>query len=222
MRFLLCIHTTYTSVDSALARDNKIIAASSITKEQASAQLIPTISKLLQDKDLRLSDISHIIVNQGPAPFTTLRTIIATANGIAFAHDIPMIGIDALEVFMLAHVKTHQGPTVVLLNAFNKAVYYGIIDNAHKRKLTGYATIENCIAMIHELCNDSAIQFLGNGTQLYQKELINAFKDRALLQEPLPLTPTIQQILDYGFEQLQITGNTTLFVEPLYLKKPLS
>lgn len=219
MSFLLCIHTTYNNVECALADNNKILAKCSITKEQASAQLIPTIDALLAVQHLELSGIAHIIVNQGPAPFTTLRTIIATANGIAFATQIPLIGVDALDACMTEYRDAE--PLVVLLNAFNKAVYFGTIDPTNKQPVKGYAPIETCLTTIKKMFDGDIIHFIGNGSQLYHSEIKTFFGNQAYFQDPLPLTASLHHILIKGIEQLNAGQGITQCIEPLYLKKPL-
>ena len=221
MSLVICIHNTYNTVEIALARDNKVLATSSIGKELASAQLIPTIDALLSNQHYQLCDVSHIIVNQGPAPFTTLRTIIVTANGLAFARKIPLIGVNALEAFMTEYADPNAAPCVVLLNAFNKAVYYGFMDPVQQQPVTGYAPIQTCITMIQSTYKNMPIRFLGNGTQLYRTEIESAFGPQAHIPDPLPLTTSLQQILNDGIKQLQKGQGTTKFLEPIYLKKPL-
>jgi tRNA threonylcarbamoyladenosine biosynthesis protein TsaB len=220
MSFLLCLHTTYNKVDCALAHNNKILVASSVAKEQASAQLVGTIDALLSIKHLNLSDITHIIVNQGPAPFTTLRTIIATANGIAFSNKIPLVGVDALDALMTEYV--YPEPTVALLNAFNKAVYYGTIDPSNKQYIKGYASIEACLLTMKKMFNEHTVHFIGNGSELYHSEIQELFGDQAHFQNPIPLTASLEQILGKGIEQLNEGKNICKFIEPLYLKKPLT
>ena len=222
MNLVIVIHNSYNSVDCALARDNQVLVGTSITKELASAQLIPTIDALLAVQHYDLSDLSHIIVNQGPAPFTTLRTIIVTANGIAFAHKIPLVGVDALDAFMSEYTDRNSMPCIVLLNAFNKAVYYDMTDPGQQKTFKGYAPIESCIAMIQSLYKDMPLQFVGNGTQLYRAEIESTFGNQAHIPDPLPLTASLQQILKKGIDQIGKGQGITQFIEPLYLKKPVS
>lgn len=222
MNPVLCIHNRYTHIESALADDQQIFSQVIIAKENASAQLIPTIANLLCSHNYQLSDLSYIIANQGPAPFTTLRTLIVTANGIAFAHKTPLVGVNALDAFIAEYADKVSGPLVILLNAFNNAVYYGIADPAQDKRSTGYAPLASCIAMIKELFPDMPILFLGNGTQLYRKELESVFGSHAQIPDPLPLTPSLEQILITGLELIKTGRQAANFLEPLYLKKPLS
>jgi len=119
-------------------------------------------------------------------------------------------------------LKKNSGPCVVLLNAFNKAVYYGYIDIADNRVVKGYAPLESCISMVQAMYKEGPIKFVGNGTQLYRTEIELAFGAQAYIPEPLPLTTSLHQILKNGIDQINKGQGITQFIEPLYLKKPLS
>jgi tRNA threonylcarbamoyladenosine biosynthesis protein TsaB len=222
MSLVICIHNTYNSVESALACDNELLASCSLAKELASAHLIPTIDALLTTNKYTLADVNYIIVNQGPAPFTTLRTVIVTVNGIAFAHKIPLIGVDALEAFMQEYQHKSSLETVVLLNAFNRAVYYGVNEPSTGTLQKGYAPIEVCLEMIHSMYHDIPIQFIGNGTDVYRSEITSYFASQAYIPEPLPLTASLEQILYTGNTYAKDGLGITYFIEPLYLKKPIA
>lgn len=220
MSLVLCIHNTYNAVESALARDNQILACMSVAKELASAQLIPAIEGLLTVQQVLLADISSIIINQGPAPFTTLRTSIVTANGLAFARKIPLIGVDALDAFMSEYDLLDGSSCIVLLNAFNKAVYYGY-KNSLQQSIKGYASINSCLQTIKAECTDRPVKFLGNGTQMYRSEIEAVFAENVIIPDPLPLTASLQYILKIGVDRLHKGEGISQFIEPLYLKKPL-
>ena len=52
---------------------------------RASAQLLPLIDQLLVQHECELSDLDFIALDQGPGAFTSLRVVLTTINGIAFA-----------------------------------------------------------------------------------------------------------------------------------------
>jgi tRNA threonylcarbamoyladenosine biosynthesis protein TsaB len=62
----------------------------------ASARLIPALVGLLGQAGLGWSDLHAIAYGQGPGAFTGLRTACAVAQGLAFAHDTPVLAIDSL------------------------------------------------------------------------------------------------------------------------------
>ncbi len=105
----LIIQHTEQTVEIALFDNAQCRGSVAVEKSAASALLIPKIQELLTTNNLQLSDLDFIAANAGPGPFTTLRTILATVNGLGYAVSIPLIGIDGLDA-MLDEVN----PSIVL------------------------------------------------------------------------------------------------------------
>ena len=122
---ILAIQSTYTNVDLGIYKDSQLLKCAHIDKKNACATLIPTIDTLLKKNGASLSDVQYMIVNQGPGPFTSLRTVIATVNGIAFATKIPLLGVNALEVMMHEYDPQNKKTVLILLNAYGNEYYYG-------------------------------------------------------------------------------------------------
>ena len=97
------LQNTYQEIQVALWCDSLFVGSLSVPKNHASAELIPTLAFLLNQHNLRLEQLSFIAVNKGPGPFTTLRVVIASANGLSFASDIPLVGVDGLKAFLHAN-----------------------------------------------------------------------------------------------------------------------
>jgi tRNA threonylcarbamoyl adenosine modification protein YeaZ len=55
--------------------------------------LLVVLDKLLKQSKLKLAEIQGIIVVKGPGSFTGTRIGVSTANALAFALDIPILGI---------------------------------------------------------------------------------------------------------------------------------
>ena len=62
----------------------------------ASARLVPALLQLLDRAGIGLAQVQAIAFGQGPGAFTGLRTACAVAQGLAFAHDTPVLAIDSL------------------------------------------------------------------------------------------------------------------------------
>ena len=62
----------------------------------ASSRLIPVLMGLLADAGVALADLQAIAFGQGPGAFTGLRTACAVAQGLALAHETPLLAIDSL------------------------------------------------------------------------------------------------------------------------------
>ena len=65
---------------------------------QPAQQLLPAISGMLNEADQSISDLKGLGVVSGPGGFTALRIGVVTANTLAYALKVPVVGL-ALEEF---------------------------------------------------------------------------------------------------------------------------
>lgn len=139
----IIIHHTHENIQVALFLNNTLHSSITQEKRLVSKMLITDINNLLEKHGITLTDLSFIGINQGPGLFSTLRSIIATVNGLHFATNIPLIGVDALEATAHEYYNADYPYTVVLLDAFNQEVYYAIAHNiAYLTKITRRARPE--------------------------------------------------------------------------------
>ncbi len=96
---------------------------------QASAQLIPTIHNLLAQATLSLSDLTALVIGQGPGSFTGLRTACSVAQGLALGAHLKVIPVDTLMVVAEDARASLQGPLTgplsVVMDARMGEVYGG-------------------------------------------------------------------------------------------------
>ncbi len=137
MHSYLAIQHTQDTFEIALCIDNNIMDTISDDKRHTSKLFIPHLEQLLSKNNITFAELSFCVVNCGPGPFSTLRSIIASVNGLHLATNMPLISIDGLEATFLEYYDPVYENTVVLLNAFNNESYYL---TAHGNKIisTGY------------------------------------------------------------------------------------
>lgn len=194
---------------------------------RASAQLLPLIDRLLAEHSYSLEDLSFIALDQGPGAFTSLRVVLTTVNGIAFARRIPLVGCDGLQALsqqMITQVQTATTPPpliAALLNAYNNEVFYQL----HARQqdgeyalvgAPGYADIEE-VARLIATQNASGIWCAGNGATLHRELLIQRLGDNAHIDQVLPHAD-LDTLAQQAYARWQKQESVSYNLQPRYLK----
>lgn len=213
--YSLLLQADYNQVSIGLAYGSKVLTTSTDSKHNASINLVSRLNNILESQNLTWKDLSYLAVNQGPAPFTTLRVIITTANGLHFAQKIPLVGVDGIRTLLNEHT-TSTPITVALLNAFGKDLYFGI--KTQNSISTGWQNYELFFKELYTDFTNTPITFLGNGVVLFEKEITTLFKDNAHIMHPLPEYCSIEALAQRAFEQWNTKENIHDTLLPLYLK----
>jgi tRNA threonylcarbamoyladenosine biosynthesis protein TsaB len=221
MKYFLSIQNTYTHVEIALFKDDQIVDGVCEDKLRASKNFVLLIAGLLQQHQLKFSDLSFLAVNQGPGPFTTLRVVIASVNGLSYATKKPLVGVDALDAFLAEHENNFYPNTVALLNAFNQDVYFGVLRQGLANAEKGYKNINVLLHELNETMASQPIRFIGNAAELYAKEIEAIFGNNAYMPNPMPQTVSIQQIGLMGLRYWENQHNVFQELYPLYLKQAI-
>jgi len=82
---------------AALSRDGEIAALERRADHRHGELLLPMVERLLAQAGLGTQDLDGVAFGSGPGSFTGLRIACGLAQGLAFAHDLPVLGISSLE-----------------------------------------------------------------------------------------------------------------------------
>ena len=94
----LAIDTSSNVVGIALSHEGGILALLSWqTRQNHTIELLPNLVCLLQQADVELDSIDAIVVAKGPGSFNALRVGMSTAKGLAYALNVPLLGVNTLE-----------------------------------------------------------------------------------------------------------------------------
>ena len=102
---MLClgVDTTGRYCSAALVDGEKILARASQEIGVGHAETLgPMVRDLLTHAKIPVSQIQKIAVCVGPGSFTGLRVGLSFAKGLALPHNIPLVGISALEIWAKA------------------------------------------------------------------------------------------------------------------------
>lgn len=88
--------------------------------------LYPMLNRLVDQAGIRPNQLDAISFGKGPGSFTGLRIAAATAQGIGFANDIPLLPVSTLQAMaQQAFAQTHAQNTITLLDARMQEFYGG-------------------------------------------------------------------------------------------------
>ncbi len=125
---ILAIDTTVKTAAAALVKDGKLIAEYSLNTDTHSTTLLPMISSILRQSGNKVSDIDLFAVSVGPGSFTGVRIGVSAVKGLAFADQIPCVGVSSLEAMAMNFTGIH-GIIVPVINARNKMVYTALFNS---------------------------------------------------------------------------------------------
>lgn len=122
MRFLL-IHTSGAEGSVALATNAGVVASEVLPGRSASERLVPAVRRLLEASGWKLSNLTAVVVVDGPGSFTGVRVGVSAAKGLCEAGNVPLIAVSRLA--LVASAMASEGVVHVVLDAGRGEFYYG-------------------------------------------------------------------------------------------------
>jgi tRNA threonylcarbamoyladenosine biosynthesis protein TsaB len=174
MNYILHIDTSSRQAHVSLAADGKIVEAAVNDLPQDHASFLhPAIEKIIRNAGITLNNLSAVAVVSGPGSYTGLRVGMATAKGICYALNKPLITLNALDVMAAAAIAENKFTETTTL-------FFPMIDARRMEVFTaGYNQQHECIssysAMVltensfAELLTQTTVVFFGSGAGKWQK-----------------------------------------------------
>ncbi len=130
---LLAVDTSTTQVGLALYNEDEVIAEMMwSSKQHHTTQLASALSDLMKRCDVSMDKIQALGVAIGPGSFTSLRVGVSLVKGIAFARNIPVIGIPTLDVIASAQ-PLDKKPLISVLQAGRTRLAYRVYQSNKKQ-----------------------------------------------------------------------------------------
>ena len=120
---ILGIETSTAVCSAALCQDGKLLKQCISYEGGNHAKLLPTyIDELLQYAREQPLPVDAVALSEGPGSYTGLRIGTATAKGLCYGLDIPLIPVPTLEV-LIAASGVEQGILIPMIDARRMEVY---------------------------------------------------------------------------------------------------
>ena len=224
MPVILSIETATNVCSVALSGDGKLLSLrESILKNAHSSVLTKFIEEVFQTAGLSLHEVDAIAVSEGPGSYTGLRIGIATAKGLCYALDKPLIAVSTLKAMasgMLASslVTRHSSPVTFLcpmIDARRMEVFTAVY-NSNLGEIYEPSAEIITESSFSELLKGHNIVFAGDGAEKCKPYL--SVHENAIFQEDFH--NSAKHMIQLATGQF-LTGNfeNIAYFEPRYLKE---
>ena len=215
---IVAIDSSTDTASLALAQDNEVLAETSWRCGQNhSVELLPRLTQLLEEAKLSLRDTSLVVVAKGPGSFNGLRVGLATAKGLAFSLNVPIIGISSLEMEAYGHADSGL-PVCPVFNAGRGEIAIAL----YQKTDSGWHTLApGHITTVTALANEIGEKtlFCGEYVNTIARELKKVFKTKAVIApDELRSAASLIALAIPRIEADDYDDPATL--QPIYLRRP--
>ena len=129
-RNILAIETATDACSVALSSNGAVTDIYEVIPRQHSQRLLAMLDELVPGGDLRAAGVEAIAYGEGPGSFTGLRVAASAAQGLAFAAELPAVGVSTLAAQAVTSMREAlvEDNTVILslIDARISQTYYAI------------------------------------------------------------------------------------------------
>lgn len=177
MALLLCIDSSTTHASVAVARDGLLLGIKTNTTQKDHASFLqPAIHTLMDELHVTLKQIEAIAVTTGPGSYTGLRVGLASAKGLSFALNIPLIGLHTTQVISAAarnQIQESEGFVFCpMIDARRMEVFTAMYSPLLKEMSPITPKVLAADSFDEEL-NQQIVYFFGDGSAKWQKICTN-------------------------------------------------
>jgi tRNA threonylcarbamoyladenosine biosynthesis protein TsaB len=193
MANILALDTTTEACSVALLRDNDVFQDYGIYPREHTKVLLPMIKEQMELADLDWNALDAIAVTQGPGAFTGIRIGVAVAQGLAFANDLPLIGVSTLATVAQGAYREMRANSVrVVMDARMGEVYWNDFQlsdlNSDVSSGIMLSTSKDAVARPQDLTrpsllNSESVCWVGSGLGPYKDELVELSQQWGLCSE---------------------------------------
>lgn len=216
MSVILSIETATSVCSVALHQAGNLLGVYELYSEKShSEQLSVLIEQICKQNHLLLKDISAVAVSQGPGSYTGLRIGTATAKGLCFALQKPLIAINTLEAMVWQISSWVEENTLLcpMIDARRMEVYC-LLANQAKEIVEPTQALVVMPNSFEKYLSERKIVFFGNGASKCQAVLTH--KNCIFWNNIFPSARSLGQIAWQKFQQNQFEN--LIYFEPYYLK----
>ena len=218
---ILSIDTTGSVLGVDLRTEDAVLGTVIIDRPRIHASLlVPTIKSLLESSGLSMRDLQAVAVAKGPGSYTGLRIGVSTAKGLAFALNIPLMGIETMEAMAMACADTSsRDPLVTCLSSRRNEVYlqvWNIAGQPVPHSALATYRLDDAAKFLSENFQHKRLTTIGSGSEA----LIQTVKKSAslIVDDHTSAASTIEGVAKLAIQRFErAMFDDTASFEPFYL-----
>jgi len=217
MALILNIDTSTEAANICLCKEGKkILLMENPDQKDHAAWLHVAIDKMMRDAGYGMNNLQAVAITSGPGSYTGLRVSMATAKGLCYALQIPLITENTLMVMAFAVKEKNKDDSFLfcpMIDARRMEVFTAIYNNNLEEIISPTAMVLDENSFSAQLLTNK-ILFSGNGNKKWQ----NISKSPHAFFTELPLLTEFLGILSCKkFIERQFTD--IIYSEPVYTKE---
>jgi tRNA threonylcarbamoyladenosine biosynthesis protein TsaB len=218
---ILAIETASEACSAALDINGCGIQRFEIAPRQHTQLILPMIDELLKEADVQINQLDAIAFGQGPGAFTGIRIAIGVVQGLAFAHDLPVIPISTLAAMAQHFAKEHEH-VASAIDARMQEIYWGLYKKDDSGLMQPIIEEEVCSPTGFSIPSKGDWFGTGMGWKTYSAELQSKFSCNLVgfNSDVLPTAADIMALAKAAYNE----GNTMPVEEarPVYLRNKVA
>ncbi len=219
MPLLVHIETATKNCSVALSQQGTLIDCVEVSKADYShsEHLHDFIDQLLKRNNIAPEVLEGVVVDRGPGSYTGLRRGVATAKGLCYALNIPLVSIDSLSILAAAYTRKDKAYILPVLDARRMEVYTTVFDATKKALQPVAAKIVTDASFQEELTVYPKIVVVGNA----QEKVKTIFPEGSKFQYISGIVePSAQAMVALGTVAFEAKKFEDIaYFEPFYLKE---
>lgn len=176
MSYILSIDSSTNEASVAVSLDNRILCLKKSSEQKEHAGFIQTaIEKMFEETEISGRDLAAVAVTTGPGSYTGLRVGMASAKGLCYALQIPLITVGTLNVMahaarqFVTNISERPFPICPMIDARRMEVFTSLFSPDLECLQAPRALILDELSFAAELNNYPGIYFMGSGSEKWQR-----------------------------------------------------
>jgi len=221
MSLILNIDTAIDIAHISVAKDGELLAEILNTDPKKHGSFLqPAIQSLLKNAAILIHELDAIAVSAGPGSYTGLRVGMASAKGLCYALNKPLISISTLEILAFSAIWDTRNQAIhpstlfcPMIDARRMEIFTALYDQNLQTVLAPCAMVLDDNSFANSLLKNH-ILFFGNGTKKWQPVCKNP---NAIFMPVSNNSLAMSKLAGEKFEQKDFAN--LYYSEPLYLKE---